>query len=124
MNEMRRPHSLFFPLLLVTAGVFFLLANLGIIQNTIWGIMAIYWPLIFVIGGLDGLYQHENWVGPLVGIGLGTVLGTLVQSSATTVMLVGFINAGLMTLAESVPPHAWGQSRYHDFHATDLVQDR
>lgn len=74
MNEMRRPHSLFFPLLLVTAGVFFLLANLGIIQNTIWGIMAIYWPLIFVIGGLDGLYQHENWVGPLVGIGLGTVL--------------------------------------------------
>ena len=40
----------------------------------------------------------------LAGIGLGTVLGTLVQSSATTVMLVGFINAGLMTLAESVPP--------------------
>ena len=60
----------------------------------------------------------------LASIGLGTVLGTLVQSSATTVMLVGFINAGLMTLAESVPPHAWGQSRYHDFHATDLVQDR
>ena len=38
------------------------------------------------------------------GIAMGTVLGTLVQSSATTVMLVGFINAGLMTLAESVPP--------------------
>jgi phosphate:Na+ symporter len=40
----------------------------------------------------------------LTGIGMGTILGTLVQSSATTVMLVGFINAGLMTLAESVPP--------------------
>ena len=38
------------------------------------------------------------------GIAMGTVLGTLGQSSATTVMLVGFINAGLMTLAESVPP--------------------
>ncbi|HBA83360.1 MAG TPA: hypothetical protein DCZ95_04615 [Verrucomicrobia bacterium] len=38
------------------------------------------------------------------GIVMGSILGTLVQSSATTVMLVGFINAGLMTLAESVPP--------------------
>lgn len=40
----------------------------------------------------------------LSGLGMGTLLGTLVQSSATTVMLVGFINAGLMTLAQSVPP--------------------
>lgn len=37
------------------------------------------------------------------GIGLGTVLGTLVHSSATTLMLVGFVNAGLMTLAQAVP---------------------
>jgi len=40
----------------------------------------------------------------LNGIVLGTVLGFLVHSSAATVMLVGFINAGLMTLAESIPP--------------------
>jgi phosphate:Na+ symporter len=40
----------------------------------------------------------------LAGIGLGTALGTLVQSSAATVMLVGFINAGLMTLEQSIPP--------------------
>ena len=39
----------------------------------------------------------------LNGMGLGTVLGFLVQSSAATVMLVGFINAGLMTLGQSVP---------------------
>lgn len=39
----------------------------------------------------------------LTGLGLGTVIGTLIQSSAATVMLVGFINAGLMTLTESVP---------------------
>ncbi|MBI9019966.1 MAG: Na/Pi cotransporter family protein [Verrucomicrobia bacterium] len=39
----------------------------------------------------------------LSGLGLGTALGFLVQSSAATVMLVGFINAGLMTLGESVP---------------------
>ncbi|MDD3603599.1 MAG: Na/Pi cotransporter family protein [Kiritimatiellae bacterium] len=38
-----------------------------------------------------------------LGLGLGTVLGFLVHSSATTVMLVGFINAGLMSLLQSIP---------------------
>ena len=40
----------------------------------------------------------------VLGLAVGTALGTLVQSSATTVMIVGFINAGLMTLAESISP--------------------
>jgi phosphate:Na+ symporter len=39
----------------------------------------------------------------LSGVSLGTLLGLLVQSSAATVMLVGFINAGLVTLGQSVP---------------------
>jgi len=39
----------------------------------------------------------------LAGSALGTVMGTLVHSSATTVMLVGFVNAGLMTLPETIP---------------------
>jgi len=39
----------------------------------------------------------------LNGMGLGTLVGFLVQSSAATVMVVGFINAGLMTLGQSVP---------------------
>jgi len=38
------------------------------------------------------------------GLGFGTVLGTLVHSSATTVMLVGFVNAGLMTLEQTIAP--------------------
>lgn len=74
MDKFQKPRSIFFPLLLVVLGVFLLLANLGTIPNTAWDIVATYWPLIFVIGGLDGLYQHHGWAGPLVGIGLGTVL--------------------------------------------------
>ncbi len=38
-----------------------------------------------------------------LGLGLGTLIGTLVHSSATTVMLVGFIHAGLMNLVQAVP---------------------
>lgn len=73
-NEFRRPRSLFFPLLLVLAGIFLLLTNLGYIQSSPWNIVGTYWPLIFVVGGLDSLYRREGWVGPLVSLGLGTIL--------------------------------------------------
>jgi phosphate:Na+ symporter len=39
----------------------------------------------------------------LAGLGVGTTLGLMVHSSAATVMVVGFINAGLMTLVQSIP---------------------
>lgn len=38
------------------------------------------------------------------GLALGTTSGLLIHSSATTVMLVGFVNAGLMTLEQSIAP--------------------
>lgn len=37
------------------------------------------------------------------GAGAGTLLGALIHSGPATVMLVGFINAGLLTLVASVP---------------------
>lgn len=39
----------------------------------------------------------------LAGLAVGTTLGTMVHSGATTVMVVGFINAGLLTLVASIP---------------------
>jgi phosphate:Na+ symporter len=40
----------------------------------------------------------------LIGLGVGTFVTAIVQSSsATTVMLVGFLNAGLMTLEQTIP---------------------
>jgi phosphate:Na+ symporter len=38
------------------------------------------------------------------GLALGTLLGFLVHSSAASVMFVGFLNAGLMNLAQAVAP--------------------
>lgn len=37
------------------------------------------------------------------GLALGTLLGLLVHSSGVSVLLVGFVNAGLMTLMQSIP---------------------
>ena len=39
----------------------------------------------------------------LAGLGLGTGLGFMMHSSATTVMAVGFINAGLLSLVNALP---------------------
>ena len=38
------------------------------------------------------------------GLALGTLLGFLIHSSAASVMLVGFLNAGLMNLAQAIAP--------------------
>lgn len=40
---------------------------------------------------------------PSAALGLGTLIGFLAHSSATTVMTVGFLNAGLLTLSQSLP---------------------
>ncbi|MRR33019.1 hypothetical protein EG834_22405, partial [bacterium] len=69
-----RPRSLFFPLLLISVGVVLFLVNFGMIQGTTWGILAQYWPAVLIIGGLDGLYRRDGWIGPLVLLGFGAVL--------------------------------------------------
>ncbi|MBP9040178.1 MAG: hypothetical protein KBF64_00225 [Anaerolineaceae bacterium] len=74
MAEDRKPRSLFFPLLLVAAGVLLFLVNIGTIEGTAWDSITLYWPVILIVGGLDGLYRRDGWVGPLVFLGLGTVL--------------------------------------------------
>ena len=47
---------------------------------------------------LNRLTRHR-----VPGLGVGTAIGFLVHSSAGTVMLVGFINAGLLSLYASIP---------------------
>jgi phosphate:Na+ symporter len=38
------------------------------------------------------------------GVGLGSLIGFFIQSSASVVLYIGFINAGLMTLSQSMAP--------------------
>lgn len=70
----KKPGSLFFPLLLVALGVFIFLINIGTVSGTLWENLMQYWPVILIIAGLDGLYKRDGWVGPLVLLGLGTVM--------------------------------------------------
>jgi hypothetical protein len=74
MGEFRKPRSLFFPLLLISVGLLFFLVNIEKIEGTTWDNLLKFWPVILVIGGIDGLYKRDGWVGPLVLLGFGTVL--------------------------------------------------
>jgi len=51
-----------------------LASNLGLIQGSGWDLLLQWWPALLILGGLDGLYKRDGIVGPVVLLGLGTVL--------------------------------------------------
>lgn len=72
--ETRRQFSIFWPLLLIAAGVVLILSNLGAIPWDGWALIVRLWPVLFIVGGLDELFRRQGWAGAVVMIGLGTVL--------------------------------------------------
>lgn len=60
-------------------------------------------------GGLERILEKlttskRKGVGQLKGWGLGTGVTAIIQSSAaTTIMLIGFVNAGIMKLSQAIP---------------------
>ena len=53
-------------------------------------------------GGLKKMFSSKVSKNPLVGVGIGAGATAIIQSSsATTVMIVGFVNAGLMSLYQA-----------------------
>lgn len=63
-NERRG--GLFGPLLLISAGVLFLLNNLGIVDWNIWLSLLSLWPIILIGIGLDLLIGRRSTIGSLV----------------------------------------------------------
>jgi hypothetical protein len=70
----RHHRSFFFPILLIAAGVIFLLSNMGYLEGSGMDFILRLWPLIFIIGGLDDLLRGESISGPVLGIGIGSLL--------------------------------------------------
>ena len=57
----------------------------------------------------------------VTGVLTGVLITALIQSSsATTVMVVSFVNAGLLTLSQSIWSHYGGKYRYH-CHCMDYI---
>jgi len=70
----RRRISIFFPLLLIIAGVVLLLTNMKLVDWDIWDAVFLLWPVLFIAGGLDGLIQGENPVWQVFWLGVGALL--------------------------------------------------
>ena len=73
--DRRRPRrgSLFFPLILVAAGVVLLLSNLGVVPAIAWSQLVRFWPVLLIALGIDVLIGR-----PSLGSTLGAVVGTCV----------------------------------------------
>lgn len=69
-----RPHSLFFPLLLIGVGVVLLLKTLGLITGDVWQMFLTGWPVLLIVSGLDSIYRRDGIVGGVVWAGLGVII--------------------------------------------------
>ncbi len=80
-HHYRRP-SLFWPIILIGAGVILLMYNLGLLRVDLWPLLWNMWPVILIIIGLDILLGRRSIVGGIL-------------SAVFALLLVGLIVAVL-----------------------------
>lgn len=73
IQERPRRRSIFFPLLLILLGLYFLLTNMNLIPGDANMLIFRFWPLLFVLGGLEDLINGK-WVGAVLNVGIGLIL--------------------------------------------------
>ncbi len=85
----RRPPSVFWPIVFISAGVLLLLSNLGYLPPLSWGVVWRLWPLLLVALGIDLL------------IGRRSVIGAIFSTIAVVLLIGGIVVLAL--LAPSIP---------------------
>jgi hypothetical protein len=66
--------SVFFPILLIALGIFFILRNFGALPGDTWDVILSLWPVILIAMGLDSLLTRQGVVAPVFFIAIGTVI--------------------------------------------------
>lgn len=72
--QRRRPPSVFWPIMLIGAGVVLLLATLGYLPELSWGVIWRLWPLLIVALGVDLLIGRRSVAGAIISAVLIIVL--------------------------------------------------
>lgn len=85
----RQPPSLFWPIILIGAGVVLILVNQGYARDLSWGVIWRLWPLLIIALGVDLL------------IGRRSVLGAIVSAVLLLVLIGGIVLVAMF--AQSIP---------------------
>ena len=72
-GKREKPPSIFFPLLLIALGVYFLLINLGVMEGNFWSTVWQLWPVLLIAGGIEGIIRRDNLVTSAFFAAIGTV---------------------------------------------------
>ena len=81
-TRQRRSPSFFWPLLLIAAGVYFLLRNLGLVPDLNWGALWSLWPIFLIISGLNLIVRqfprpYNNWLSAIVALASIALIGAI-----------------------------------------------
>src|SRR5512141_1915052 len=74
---------LFWPIILIGAGIIFLLNNLGVIQGNPWSVLWRLWPVLLIALGLEILIGRSGAAGSI----LSAVLGLLVVGGVLWILI-------------------------------------
>jgi len=110
--QRRRPPSLFWPIVLIGAGVVLLLANLGYLPRLSWGVIWKLWPLLVVALGVDLLIGRRSVVGAIVSAVLICVL-------IAGILLISIFAQNIPAVSEWIQPPEF-QTRHVEHPLTDV----
>ena len=97
----RHPPSLFWPLVLIGAGILLLLSNLGYLPWQSWNALWRLWPLLLIALGIDVLIGRRSMVGAIVS---GLLILLLLGGAVAAVLFTPNIPA-LANLTRPVELH-------------------
>ncbi len=83
----RRAPSLFWPVVLIGAGVVWLLSNMGMLTVNPWFVLARFWPVFLILAGIDILFSRNFW-----GTIVGGILGLLVVGGVVALLFYAQAN--------------------------------
>lgn len=111
-HHYRRP-SLFWPIILIGAGVILLLYNLGLLQTDPWLLLWNLWPVILIIIGLDILLGRRSIAGGIVSAIFALLLvGLMVALLFVAQNYPALIHAGAPELRSEHIAYPLGDVRY------------
>ena len=97
----RRFPSLVWPVLLITAGVLFLLSNMGLLDVNFWELWRL-WPVLLILAGLEIFLGRRSLVGSIIVlvITIAVVAGVVIFLVAAPDVLAPSVSEGVSQISE------------------------